>query len=69
MSSTSRFGARYGRKTKTKFGKIEALQHKKYKCPYCSKISVKRVVMGIWHCNKCEAKFASGAYTITKREV
>jgi large subunit ribosomal protein L37Ae len=68
MSSTKRFGARYGRKPREKFGIIEALQRKKYKCPYCSKAGVKRLAMGIWVCQKCNVKFASGAYTIGKGE-
>ena len=34
LGSAKRFGARYGTKTKHKFAKIEALQRKKYKCPY-----------------------------------
>lgn len=66
MSSTRRFGARYGRKPKAKFAQIEALQRTKYKCPYCSKFWVKRLAMGIWQCQKCEVKFASRAYTINK---
>ena len=61
-SSTKRFGARYGRRVKSKFEQIEVQQRAKYKCPYCSKISVKRQAVGIWHCNKCEAKFAGKAY-------
>jgi len=66
MSSTKRFGARYGRKPKTKFVKIEALQRAEYKCPYCSKTAVKRVALGIWQCHKCDAKFAGRAYTPNK---
>jgi len=61
---TKRFGARYGRKTKTKFAKIEKQQRAKHKCPYCNKEGVRRVAMGIWNCTKCEAKFAGKAYTL-----
>jgi len=63
-----RFGARYGRKPKNSFGKIEALQRAKYKCPYCNKLGVKRVAMGIWQCRKCDVKFAGKAYEIVKGE-
>ena len=59
-----RFGARYGRRTKNKFAKVEKQQRAKHKCPYCNKTSVKRIALGIWKCNKCEIKFASKAYTI-----
>ena len=64
MTSTKRFGARYGRKPKKKFAQIEAKQRAKHKCPYCNKDAVKRQAMGIWKCGKCEVKFAGKAYTI-----
>jgi|SRR3989338_5001523 len=67
LGSVKRFGARYGRKTKLKFSKIEAEQRKLHKCPYCSKIAVKRASIGIWQCKKCNAKFTGRAYSITKR--
>lgn len=66
-SSTKRFGARYGKTTKDKFGSIEKQQKAKYKCPYCSRDQVKRESLGIWQCQKCGAKFASKAYTVTKK--
>ena|SRR3989338_8120447 len=62
-----RFGARYGRKPKLKFSKIEAEQRKLHKCPYCNKIAVKRIAVGIWGCRKCNAKFTGKAYSITKK--
>lgn len=61
---TKRFGARYGRKPKKKFNAIESLQRSKQKCPYCCKLGVKRVSVGIWECNKCKNKFAGKAYSI-----
>jgi large subunit ribosomal protein L37Ae len=61
-----RFGARYGSKVKQKFGKIEALQKGKHKCPYCNAPKVKRISAGIWECKKCGAKFTGKAYTIKK---
>ena len=62
--SIKRFGPRYGRRVKAKFQHIETQQRAKYKCPYCNKLSVKRQAVGIWHCNKCEVKFAGKAYTV-----
>ena len=67
LGSVKRFGARYGRKLKLKFSTIEAEQRKLHKCPYCSKIAVKRVAVGIWKCKKCNAKFAGKAYSISKK--
>ncbi len=64
MKSTKKFGARYGRKTKERFDKIESEQRKKQKCPYCFAFQVKRIAMGIWECRKCKAKFAAKAYFV-----
>jgi large subunit ribosomal protein L37Ae len=60
-----RFGARYGSRLKEKFLEVESRQKKKYKCPLCLKPSVKRVSYGIWHCNKCDTKFAGKAYSLS----
>ena len=67
LGSVKRFGARYGRKTKLKFSKVEYEQRRLHKCPYCSKTAVKRVAVGIWSCRKCNAKFTGKAYSITKK--
>ena len=66
LGSVKRFGARYGRKLKLKLSKIELEQRKLHKCPYCNKISVKRLALGIWSCKKCKAKFTGKAYSVTK---
>lgn len=65
--STKRFGARYGKTVKDKFGVIESQQRQKYVCPSCSREQVKRVSLGIWQCTKCGNKFASKAYTVAKK--
>ena len=67
--TTKRFGARYGARLKKKFAEIESQQKKTYPCPYCSYVKVKRVSMGIWQCNKCDAKFSSKAYSVGKIEI
>jgi len=66
--SINRFGARYGRTPKKRFGQIEVEQRKLHKCPYCNRIKVKRVTTGIWQCRKCDAKFTGKAYTFTKKK-
>ena len=66
LGSAKRFGARYGRKTKLKFSKVETEQRKLHKCPYCSKVAVKRVAMGIWQCRKCNSKFTGKAYSVSR---
>ena len=68
LTSVKRFGTRYGRTTKLKFGKIEVEQRKKHKCPYCAAVQVKRQSLGIWECRKCHMKFTGRAYTIAKKQ-
>ena len=67
LGSVKRFGARYGRKPKLKFSKIETEQRKLHKCPYCNKTAVKRIAVGIWNCKKCHAKFTGKAYSVSKK--
>jgi len=66
LGSAKRFGARYGTRPKHKFAKIEKEQRRKHKCPYCNKVQVKRISVGIWHCRKCDAKFTGKAYSVSK---
>ena len=60
--SSGRYGARYGKRVRTKLVKIESKQRKKQKCPFCGKLGVKRLSKGIWKCSKCDKKFASDTY-------
>ncbi|MFH1505401.1 MAG: 50S ribosomal protein L37ae [archaeon] len=64
--SVKRYGVRYGRTPKERLGEIEREQKKKHKCPYCHFNKVKKVSVGIWQCSKCDAKFTSRAYKVTK---
>ncbi len=64
--SAGRFGARYGKRVRTKLIKVETLQRKKQKCPFCKKLGVKRLSNGIWHCAKCGKKFASNTYYLNE---
>ncbi len=62
LGAVKRFGVRYGRTTKHNMARIEELQRKKQKCPYCLKEKVIRLSAGIWHCQKCDNKFTGNAY-------
>ena len=64
--SAGRFGARYGRSVRVKLASVEQKQRKKQKCPYCKKIGIKRLSKGIWHCKKCDKKFASDIYYLNE---
>jgi large subunit ribosomal protein L37Ae len=63
LGSIKRFGTRYGRPLKLKLAKVEVEQKKRHKCPYCSKPKVSQISFGIWHCEKCKAKFTARAGT------
>ncbi len=67
VKSAGRFGARYGRRVKTKIADIESRQRKKQDCLFCNG-AAKRLSTGIWQCNKCKKKFASHAYYLPKKE-
>ncbi len=62
MSSTGRFGARYGATVKKRVEKVEAVQRQKHQCPYCNRYTVKRVATGIFECKKCGKRFTGKAY-------
>jgi len=64
--SAGRFGARYGKRVRVKIVNVEQKQRKKQKCPYCKKPGVKRLSKGIWHCKKCNKKFASDTYYLNE---
>jgi len=60
--SAGRFGARYGKRPRTYLIAVEEKQRKKQKCPFCTKLGVRRLSKGIWHCKKCGKKFAHDTY-------
>jgi len=66
VKQSGRFGVRYGKVVKGKVNAIEAKQKKKQKCPYCSKLSVKRKSKGVFHCLKCGKEFTGGAYYLNE---
>ncbi|MBI2630318.1 50S ribosomal protein L37ae [Candidatus Pacearchaeota archaeon] len=66
VKAAGRFGSRYGTLVRKRITLIEAKQRKKQKCPYCSRLGVKRLSKGIWHCLRCGKKFASAAYYLNK---
>jgi large subunit ribosomal protein L37Ae len=67
--SAGRFGTRYGVVVRNRVRDIEKIKTSSHECPSCHRASVSRVSSGIWHCSKCNAKFAAGAYSpISKKE-
>jgi large subunit ribosomal protein L37Ae len=62
VGSTGRFGPHYGKKIRERVLEVERKQKAKQKCPYCRKMSAKRMAKGIWKCKACKKRFASHAY-------
>lgn len=62
VKSAGRFGSRYGLRIRQRVIDVEEKQKGWHKCPYCSKLRVKRVSAGIWKCRSCDVKFAGKAY-------
>jgi large subunit ribosomal protein L37Ae len=69
LNAVKRFGTRYGRRNRDKVAKIEVEQRKRHKCPKCNYPQVRRISTGIWQCSKCNVKFTSRAYTVSKPPV
>jgi len=67
VKAAGRYGARYGRRVRTKIAEIESVQRKKQDCIFCNG-KAKRVSLGIWQCNKCKKKFSGHAYHLPKKE-
>ena len=55
-----RFGSRYGRRIRQRIIKVGT--QKKFRCPACMKLTLKRKSAGIWNCEKCNTKLAGKAY-------
>ncbi len=58
----AKYGSRYGVRQKKIAAAIERIQKSPHQCPYCERPALERMSAGIWHCRKCENKFAGGAY-------
>merc|ERR1711976_235998 len=57
-----KYGTRYGASLRKIIKKIEISQHETYTCPFCGKDSLKRKVVGVWHCSGCMKTRAGGAW-------
>jgi large subunit ribosomal protein L37Ae len=55
-----KYGSRYGRKIRQRI--IKAGTQKRFRCPSCTKLTLKRESAGIWKCGKCGTKLAGKAY-------
>ncbi|MFB6072702.1 MAG: 50S ribosomal protein L37ae [Halobacterium sp.] len=62
QGSAGRFGARYGRVSRRRVSEIEDDMNDDHVCPDCGSAAVSRQGTGIWQCEKCDYKYAGGAY-------
>jgi len=58
-------GPRYGTKIRKLVLEVERKLRKRYRCPSCGAVKVKRVDVSIWRCRRCGAKFAGAAYSLS----
>ena len=56
---------RYGRRIRKLVNEALRNKNKRYECPKCGKIKVKRRGSSKWECSSCGAVIAGGAYTLT----
>ncbi len=69
-----RYGPRYGVRIRRRVQEIDEGARRKYVCPNCQAVAVKRRASGVWACRHCGTVFAGGAYrpvvtTSFKREI
>ena len=64
IKAAGRFGAGYGVSVRQNFNKIESVQRKKQKSPFCKNGSAVRIASGIWKCKKTGKVFAGPAYSL-----
>jgi large subunit ribosomal protein L37Ae len=62
VSSTGRFGSRYGAKLRRRVLDIENRRKDPQRCPSCATRALQRHAAGLWKCRKCNLLFAGGAY-------
>ncbi|MBW2968167.1 hypothetical protein KY362_06795 [Candidatus Woesearchaeota archaeon] len=68
LGSAKRYGPRYGKRNKEKVSSLEKQHRERQKCPFCNYVKVRRLSPGIWLCEKCDAKFASKAYSLAPKK-
>mmetsp|Transcript_14077 Transcript_14077/g.21349 ORF Transcript_14077/g.21349 Transcript_14077/m.21349 type:complete len:95 (-) Transcript_14077:107-391(-) len=57
-----KYGTRYGASLRKLIRKMEISQHATYTCQFCGKDTMKRKVVGIWHCRSCKKTISGGAW-------
>ena len=62
VGSSGSLGARYGTVARKRYATVISSMRMPHECPQCHISAVRRMSVGIWHCDRCGYKFAGGAY-------
>ncbi len=62
VGTAGRLGIRYGVGIRKRVRAVDARLNQEIACPFCGFAKIKREAAGLFHCNKCDAKFTGGAY-------
>jgi large subunit ribosomal protein L37Ae len=62
VSVAGKFGPRYGFTLRRRLAEVESRVRRRYECPSCGAIKLRRVNTSIWQCRRCGVKFAGKAY-------
>ncbi len=65
VGNTGWMGPRYGIRIRRRVLDIDRAREPNAACPKCSTVTVVRVASGVYHCHRCDTKFASGAYVFS----
>jgi large subunit ribosomal protein L37Ae len=66
-SSLKGLGIKFGATVRKRYGMAYKTLKQKRRCPSCGSLKLRRIALGIWHCEKCNYKIASGAYEISSK--
>ncbi len=59
--------AKYGATNRKLVKKVQEQKRKRYECPKCNKVKVRRKSYAQWECRSCGALFAGAAYTLSSK--
>lgn len=60
-------GVKYGATLRRRYTNVYKVLKMRRVCPKCGSLRFKRVVIGIWQCQKCHYTVAGGAYEIVSK--
>lgn len=67
IGRAGRFGARCGASSRKRVLAVELMAKRRYECPKCLSLAVRKQSIGIWRCCRCGYSYAGGAFTPTTK--